>query len=66
MAKAKLEVCIIDIDKVEKLRDLINELLDIIEQYDDVLNDADKSFALYETRQLRKKYIDRFCDIVTG
>ena len=66
MAKTKLEIVLLDIDKVEAIKDLINELLDTIEALRTTECDDEQSWDQNEIRQERKKYIDRFADIISN
>ena len=66
MAKTKLEITLLDIDKAEAVKDLINELLDIIETLRFVDFGNDKRWELSEIRKERKSYIDRFADIIAN
>ena len=63
MTKAKLEVRILDLEKVETIKDLINELLDVIETQNEC-NDFD-TWQANEVAKKRKEYISRFADILT-
>jgi len=66
LAKTKLEITLLDIDKAEAVKDLINELLDIIETLRFVDFGNDKRWELSEIRKERKSYIDRFADIIAN
>ena len=62
MAKAKLELRILDLGKIEALKDLINELLDVIETLQIVDDDG---WSINEIQKKRKEYINRFADIIS-
>jgi len=62
MAKAKLELRILDLGKIEALKDLINELLDVIETLQIVDDDG---WSMNEIQKKRKEYINRFADIIS-
>lgn len=64
MAKAKLEVRILDADKVEAIKDLINELLDTNETLRGILCECKDNWDENQTVKKRKEYIDRFADII--
>jgi hypothetical protein len=57
---------LLDIGKVEAIKDLINELLDTIETLRTTDCNGDESWDQNEIRQERKKYIDRFADIISN
>ena len=63
----KLNIRILDIDRLEEMKRLINELLDIIEtlRITATGNEDDNSFEMHEVIGERRKYINRFADIIT-
>ena len=65
MAKTKLEIVLLDIAKVEAIKELINELLDTIGDLRATECDEEASWDENEIRQERKKYIDRLADIIS-
>ena len=65
MAKVKLEIVLLDIDKVEAVKELINELLDTIETLRTTDCNSVESWEIAEVRKERKGYIDRFADIIS-
>jgi hypothetical protein len=66
MAKSKLKVHILDIGKVEAIKDLINELLDTIETLRTTECNGKESWDVNEALQERKGYFNRFAEILTG
>lgn len=65
MAKAKLEVVILDIEKVESMKALFNELLDTLETLR-MVDCGSGSWEAAEIAKERKGYINRFCDIIAS
>ena len=66
MAKAKLEIRILDLNKLEAIKALFNEVLDTLETLRMVDCTESDSWDANEIRNERKGYIDRFADIITG
>ena len=67
MAKFNLNIRILDIDRLEEMKRLINELLDTIEtlRITATGHEDDNGFEMHEVIAERKKYINRFADIIT-
>jgi hypothetical protein len=62
----KLNVRILDLDRVEEMKCLINELLDTIGTLRLTgIGDCNKGFEISDIEKERKGYINRFADIIT-
>jgi len=65
MAKLRAEIRVLDVGRLEAINDLINELLDTIQDLRLVITGKDDDFEISEIEKERKKYIDRFANIIT-
>ena len=68
MSRAKLSVNIriLDLDRLEEMKRLVNELLDTIQTLRLIdVDNKNKGFEISDIEKERRGYINRFADIIT-